>query len=58
MGKGVKDQGGHSIHDNLIFYVDIARYDKKEYINQVVAVSSDKFMLDGVDLILHNDYKE
>lgn len=32
--------------------------DKKEYINQVVAVSNDKFIMDGVDLILHSDYKE
>ena len=35
MGKEIKDQGGHSIHDNLIFYVDIARYDKTEYIKAI-----------------------
>lgn len=38
--------------------VDKLIIDKKEYINQVVAVSHDKFIMDGVDLILHSDYKE
>lgn len=35
IGKETKNQGEHSDYDNLIFYVDIAKYNKEEYIKAV-----------------------
>lgn len=35
MGKGVKNNGGHSEHDNLLFYMDIGKYCKEDYIKAV-----------------------
>lgn len=35
MGKDTKDQSRHSDRDNLIFYMDIAKYDKEQYIKAV-----------------------
>lgn len=38
--------------------VDKLVVDKKIYFNQVVAISDEKFIMDGVDIILHNDYRK
>ena len=38
--------------------VDKLVIDKKIYFNQVVAISDEKFIMDGVDIILHNDYRK
>lgn len=35
MGKETKDQSKHSDRDNLIFYMDIAKYNKEQYIKAV-----------------------
>ncbi len=35
MGKKVNSKGKHSAYDNLIFYVDISKYNKGEYIKAV-----------------------
>ena len=38
--------------------VDELIIDDKKYQNQVVGVSNKKFIMDGIDIVLHNDYKE
>lgn len=38
--------------------VDELIIDNKKYIDQVVGVSKEKFIMDGIDIVLHNDYKE
>lgn len=35
MGKETSNQSGHSDYDNLLFYVDIAKYDKEQYIKAI-----------------------
>ena len=32
--------------------------DNKKYFNQVIGVSNQKFIMDGIDIILHSDFKE
>lgn len=57
-GKETKNKGKHSDSDNLVFYVDIAKYDKDEYIKEVFKQYVQKDILDVEIQKIEKDYSE
>jgi len=58
MGKETKDQSAHSDHDNLIFYVDIAKYNKEQYIKAIFKQYAKMDILDTEVQKIEMDFAE
>ncbi len=55
-GKETRGQAGYSDYDNLIFYKDIAKYDKKEYIKAIYKRYAQVDIADSDILKLEEDF--
>lgn len=57
-GKETKDQSGYSDRDNLIFYMDIAKYNKEQYIKAVFKQYAKTDILDAEVQKIEKDFAE
>ena len=53
-----KDQSGYSDRDNLIFYMDIAKYNKEQYIKAVFKQYAKTDILDAEVQKIEKDFAE
>lgn len=58
MGKETKNQNGGSDCDNLLFYVDIAKYDKEQYIRAIFKHYAKIDILDADIQKIEKDFSE
>ncbi len=58
MGKETKNQGSRSDSDNLIFYIDIAKYDKEQYIKAIFKQYAGIDILDTEVQKIEKDFAE
>lgn len=58
MGKETKNQNRHSDHDNLIFYMDIAKYDREQYIKAIFKQYTKMDILDTEVQKIERDFAE
>lgn len=58
MGKETNNQSGHSDYDNLLFYVDIAKYDKEQYIKAIFKQYAKIDILDADIQKIEKDFSE
>lgn len=58
MGREAKDQNRHSDRDNLIFYMDIAKYNKEQYIKALFKQYAKTDILDTEVQKIETDFAE